>query len=117
MEKLLKLEELAMFILGIIVFSQQPFSWWWFLVLILLPDLGMLGYLINSKVGALTYNICHHKGLALCLYFIGVYLEMPIWQLIGIIILSHASLDRIFGYGLKFEDAFNHTHLGKIGKN
>jgi len=32
------------------------------------------------------------------------------------IMLGHASLDRILGYGLKHLDSFNNTHLGIIGK-
>lgn len=116
MKSILKLEELAMFSLGIFMFSQLDYSWWLFFVLILLPDIGMLGYLVNPKIGALVYNICHHKGLALAIYFLGIYFEIDLLQLTGIIFFTHASLDRVFGYGLKFEDAFSNTHLGRIGK-
>ncbi|MCK0114583.1 DUF4260 domain-containing protein [Gelidibacter sp. F63206] len=112
----LKLEELAMFGLGILAFNQLDFAWWWFLILILTPDIGMLGYLINSKIGALTYNICHHKGLAILIYFLGIYLTYDILQLVGIILFSHAALDRVFGYGLKFHSSFNDTHLGPLKK-
>ncbi|MBC8508108.1 MAG: DUF4260 family protein [Anaerolineales bacterium] len=38
-------------------------------------------------------------------------------QLIGVIMLGHSSLDRVIGYGLKYPDSFQHTHLGMIGKN
>ena len=34
----------------------------------------------------------------------------------GIILYGHASMDRIFGYGLKFAENFQHTHMGWIGK-
>jgi hypothetical protein len=37
-------------------------------------------------------------------------------QLIGVILLGHSSLDRALGYGLKYEDSFQNTHLGRIGK-
>lgn len=30
--------------------------------------------------------------------------------------LGHSSLDRVFGYGLKHDDAFQNTHFGVIGK-
>jgi len=116
MEKSLKLEELLMFSLGIYLFSLLNFNWWWFLVLILTPDIGMLGYLINTKIGAVLYNIFHHKALAIMLYLLGVYLENDIVKLIGVILFSHACFDRIFGYGLKYFDNFKHTHLGTIGK-
>lgn len=114
MKSILKLEELFQFILGIYLFSTLSYAWWWFLALILLPDIGMLGYLINTKIGAITYNIFHHKGLAVLIFLIGIYFEIEVVQLTGIILFSHASLDRIFGYGLKYADHFKNTHLGSL---
>ena len=115
MRTILKTEELLMFIFGIYLFSSLGISWWWFIGLILLPDLSMLGYLIDVKTGAITYNIFHHKGIAILFYFIGIYFNSQTFQLIGIILFSHASMDRIFGYGLKYFNSFNNTHLGIIG--
>lgn len=117
MKNLLKLEELAMFILGIFMYGLLGYEWWWFLVLILLPDLGMFGYAFGSKLGALSYNLFHHKGLAILFYFAGIFFSISVIQLIGVILFSHASMDRIFGYGLKYENGFKYTHLGEIGKN
>ena len=114
MKSILKLEELLQFALGIYLFSTLSYAWWWFLVLILLPDIGMLGYLINTKTGALTYNVFHHKGLAILILLIGIYFEIEVMQLIGIILFSHAALDRVFGYGLKYADNFKNTHLGHL---
>lgn len=111
MKATLKLEELALFGLGIFAFNQLNFAWWWFLILLLTPDLGMFGYLINSKIGALTYNLFHHKGLAILIYFAGSYLANDIVQLAGVILFSHSAFDRIFGYGLKYASSFNDTHL------
>ncbi|MBT8300002.1 MAG: DUF4260 domain-containing protein [Maribacter sp.] len=115
MKVLLKIEELMMFVLGIFMFGLLGYQRWWFLALILVPDIGMLGYLFNIKIGAFTYNLFHHKGLAILLYFTGMYFSLPIIQLVGIILFSHASLDRIFGYGLKYDKGFKYTHLGEIG--
>ena len=115
MKTSIKFEELAMFILGAYLFSGLGLSWWWFVGLILTPDIAMLGYLINSKVGAIAYNIFHHKGVAILIYFIGIYCDNETFQLMGIILFAHASMDRIFGYGLKYFDSFNNTHLGIIG--
>jgi|SRR5690554_1455930 len=114
MKTALKIEELMMFVLGILAFNQLDFAWWWFLLLILTPDIGMLGYVLNTKIGAFTYNMFHHKGIAIAFYLLGIYFENEVLQLIGIILFSHASLDRIFGYGLKFTDSFKHTHLGNM---
>lgn len=116
MKTSLGIEELFMFVLGVFLFNQLEFSWWWFLVLILTPDIGMLGYIFNTKIGAIGYNVFHHKGIAIIIYLTGVYFQNHILELIGIILFSHASLDRIFGYGLKYFDAFKHTHLETLGK-
>jgi hypothetical protein len=116
MNTILKLEEVAIFIFGIYLFSILRFEWWWFLVLILAPDLSMLGYLFGNKIGALSYNVFHHKGIAVLLYILGSYFKIEYLQLAGIILFSHSAIDRIFGYGLKYEKGFKYTHLGEIGK-
>lgn len=116
MKYLIQLEELAMFLLGIYLFNQLPYTWWWFLILLLLPDIGMIGYIFNNKIGAYTYNLTHHKLIALTMYVLGLINNVGIIQLIGIILFAHSSLDRMLGYGLKYEKGFKYTHLGNIGK-
>jgi hypothetical protein len=76
----------------------------------------MAGYLINAKTGAFCYNLAHHLGIALVIYVAGYYMHYPLLQLTGIILFGHSSLDRMMGYGLKFEKGFAFTHLGVIGK-
>lgn len=115
MKTSLKIEELSMFILGCYLFSTLDYSWWWLVGLFLLPDIGMLGYVINSKVGSITYNIFHHKAIAVILYLLGVCIGSPILSFAGILIFSHASFDRMLGYGLKYNTDFKDTHLGKLG--
>lgn len=116
MKTTLKIEELAQFLLGIFFFSQLDYAWWWFPALLLTPDIGMVGYLVNTRVGAFTYNLFHHKAIAIALGLSGFYLNNSMLILIGVILFSHASFDRIFGYGLKYPDSFKNTHLGNIGK-
>lgn len=115
MKATLKLEELLMFVLGVLAFNQLNFAWWLFLVLFLVPDISMLGYSINPKFGAITYNLFHHKGVAILLYVLGVLFKIEVIELFGVILFSHASFDRILGYGLKYSTSFHDTHLGKIG--
>lgn len=115
MKNSLKIEELFMFGLGIYLFTLLPYQWWWFLVLILAPDIGMLGYLFGSKIGAFMYNLFHHKAVAIAIYLLGVYLSSPIMQLVGVILFAHSAMDRIMGYGLKYDKGFKFTHLGEIG--
>ncbi|HMQ00884.1 MAG TPA: DUF4260 domain-containing protein [Cyclobacteriaceae bacterium] len=115
MNKLLKTEEALLFIACVLSFPYFELSWWWFIGFILLPDIGMIGYLLNNKAGAYTYNLLHHRGIAAALAFAGYFLQMPWFLFAGYILFSHAAMDRIFGYGLKYERGFKFTHLGEIG--
>ncbi|MCL8537266.1 DUF4260 domain-containing protein [Chryseobacterium gallinarum] len=112
----LQLEYTVFLTLGILAFAQTGYSWWWFAGLFLAPDISMLGYTINNKAGAFCYNLFHHLGIAIVVYLAGTVLALPYLQMIGAILFSHSAFDRILGYGLKFPDSFQNTHLGKIGK-
>ncbi len=116
MKSIIKIEEVAMFGCSIWLFAQLPYSWWWFWVLLLTPDISMIGYAAGNKVGAAMYNFFHHKGVAIAVGLIGMYMSNPMLQLVGIILFAHSSMDRIFGYGLKYYKGFKFTHLGEIGK-
>jgi hypothetical protein len=115
MNTLLKLEEAAIFSLCIFLFTRLNFAWWWFPALLLLPDIGMIGYLINPKIGAFTYNFTHHRLVATVIALYALIFKNEYCYLVAIILFAHISFDRIFGYGLKYVDGFKNTHLGVIG--
>jgi hypothetical protein len=117
MKTLIKLEEAAMFLLSICLFSQLHYAWWWWLVWILAPDLSMLAYLVGNRVGAIGYNFVHHKGVAIIVYLSGLYTYNPALEFAGLILFGHSCMDRGMGYGLKYFSGFQDTHLGKIGKS
>ena len=117
MKNLLKVEELFLFGLSLLLFSILDYRWGWYALLFLAPDLSMLGYLWNPRFGSWTYNLSHHKGLSVALYVLGYLLSIPVLMFAGTLLLGHSSLDRVFGYGLKYPDAFKNTHLGVIGKS
>ena len=116
MKKIVALEEFALFGLSIFVFSQLTYAWWLFPALLLVPDISMLGYLINNKAGAIGYNFFHHKALGIVVYLVGLYFNNEIFLLAGVLLFAHSCFDRVFGYGLKYYESFHHTHLGYIGK-
>nr|WP_317235731.1 DUF4260 family protein [Niabella hibiscisoli] len=45
-----------------------------------------------------------------------MYLNLDWLLRIGVVLFGHASLDRVAGYGLKYNNGFAFTHLGVIGK-
>ena len=118
MKTIIKLEEAAMTAIGIYLLTIYNLGipvWIW-IFLFLAPDISMLGYMINTKAGAISYNIFHHKGIAIAVASAGYFLHNDILTSIGILLFAHSSFDRLFGYGLKYPDSFQNTHLGKIGK-
>jgi hypothetical protein len=116
MKTVLKLEELAMTFAGIyfLYLYNLGLPWWAWVLLFFAPDIGMLGYLVNNKVGAISYNIFHHKGVALALAFAGYFIGNEVLLAIGVLLFAHSSFDRMMGYGLKHYEGFKSTHLGSL---
>lgn len=116
MKYLIRIEEAVKFGLTFYSSIQLGFSPWTYLAFLLLPDVSMVGYLVNTKVGAYAYNLVHHQGIGLIVLLIGYLLEQPALMFTGLILVGHSSMDRMLGYGLKYGDDFKNTHLGWIGK-
>lgn len=87
----------------------------WLLLLLLAPDLSMVGYLSGPRVGAITYNAVHNLVVALAVLGIGWFVPVAPRALAGAILLAHVGMDRSLGYGLKLPTDFRDTHLGRIG--
>jgi hypothetical protein len=89
-------------------------SWWLFALLLLAPDLSMLGYLRGPRVGAAAYNLGHTYLVPLGLLALGQVLAAPVLTGLGLIWAAHVGLDRMLGYGLKYPWGFGATHLGAL---
>lgn len=112
----LRLEGLALGALAVWGFALTNASWWLFAALILAPDLGMLGYLASSRVGAVTYNAVHTYVAPACLVGLAVPLGWA-WGLpVALVWAAHIAFDRALGYGLKSPESFQRTHLGPVGR-
>lgn len=114
---ILRSEAVAAFIGGIALWVVNDGSLPWLLPALLLPDISAVGYLLNPRVGALTYNAVHTWTLALGLLGIGWWLDSGPAVLAGAIVLAHVGMDRALGYGLKLPTSFQDTHLGRIGRD
>ena len=113
MKNLVRIEEFFFFLFSIYLFTLLDFQWWFFPLFLLVPDIGMIGYAANTRIGAIIYNIFHHRAISITLYVIGAFLANRIIQFTGLILFAHSSLDRVFDYGLKYSDNFKHTHLSQ----
>ena len=93
--------------------TGQP--WWLVPALILLPDLAWAGYLGGPASGpsATTRRTTAPAGRA---DRPGLVAARPLVLALGLVWLAHIGLDQLLGYGLKYDDSFQHTHLGILGK-
>jgi hypothetical protein len=109
---ILQAEGAALFVAASFAFAHTGFSWWLFAALFLAPDILMLGYLANPRFGAALYNLAHTTLLPLAGLVLAYHFASPTLIAICLIWLAHIGFDRALGYGLKYPDAFKHTHLG-----
>ncbi|WP_312124874.1 DUF4260 domain-containing protein [Lysinibacillus boronitolerans] len=114
LRKIISIEYILAFVITVFFYGHLNFSWLYFIVFLLLPDITMVGYLINTKIGALFYNMGHSFVLPAMIMAIGLLTTTPILLMAALIWLAHIFLDRALGYGLKYEDAFKKTHLQRI---
>jgi hypothetical protein len=113
---LLRLEGAVALAGGFVAYSALGGGWGVFALLFLLPDLSMLGYLVNGRVGAASYNAAHsYLGPGL-LAALGATSNAHGLLLFACIWAAHVGFDRLLGYGLKYGTSFGDTHLGRRGK-
>jgi hypothetical protein len=113
---ILRLEGFCLLAGAVWAFQVQHAGWALFAVPFLAPDLSMLGYWVNPKIGAAAYNAAHttivYGPLAVYGYLSGFSVALEV----GLIGLAHVGFDRLLGYGLKYPLGFGYAHLGRVGK-
>ncbi len=113
---LLRVEGAVLLALSVLIYALGGMSWTLFLLLVLAPDLSMLGYLKDSRVGALSYNLGHTYLPPAVLVAFGVLAGRLVYISLGLIWFAHIGFDRMMGFGLKYPTSFGDTHLGRIGR-
>lgn len=111
---LLRLEGVLLLLASLVAYRHVSGNWTLFALLLLVPDLFMLGYLLNVRIGAVIYNIGHTLALPLiagcAAALTRTYELLPfvfIWS-------AHIAMDRMLGYGLKYPTYFRDTHLQRV---
>ena len=107
----LRIEGLAALALAVGVYLTLGGPLWLFVVLALAPDLSMLAYLAGPRVGSLGYNLAHTYTLPVALGGVGFWLDVRLAMLVAAVWAAHIGVDRLAGYGLKYESGFRDTHL------
>ena len=109
-------EGLAIAAVTVVLYSRTGANWWLFAALWLAPDLSMLGYLGRPCRAARIYNAFHAYVTPVVLGLMGMLLHAPVVVPVALIWANHIGVDRALGYGLKYSDGFQFTHLGRIGR-
>ncbi|MEP6835958.1 MAG: DUF4260 domain-containing protein [Gemmatimonas sp.] len=112
----LRLEALTVTVAGLMVWAGMGGGWARFALLLLVPDLSLIGYVWGPRVGAALYNVAHSYALPLMIGVIGGALDHRALVLTSSLWITHIGIDRALGYGLKYATAFQDTHLGRVGK-
>ncbi|WP_246682360.1 DUF4260 domain-containing protein [Mesorhizobium sp. B3-2-1] len=113
---IVRLEWAVVAVAAIVFYGATGVSWWFFALLILAPDLSMLGYLGGPRLGAIAYNALHTLLVPVLLLLAGHLAGSAVGSAIALIWIAHIVIDRALGYGLKLSTGFQDTHLGPIGR-
>lgn len=97
-----------------LIFIHLDQSWWLLPLFILAPDISMLGYLINPRIGATLYNSVHTYALTIPIALIGLITTNNPALITGLLLTGHIGMDRTFGYGLKYPTQFKDTHFNRL---
>jgi Domain of unknown function (DUF4260) len=112
----LRLEGLAAFGAGLVLYAVNGGDWLWAIPALLLPDLSAAGYLLSQRIGTFTYNLVHNWAPGFVVLGLGLWLGSPGLQIVAAILIAHVGVDRAMGYGLKLPSSFQDTHLGRMGR-
>lgn len=103
--------------LAIYGMGGQGFGLWQAVLIFFAPDLFMVGYLAGPVRGAQVYNLVHIYGSGAAVMGLGAVFGLPVMTALGLLWLGHVGFDRMLGYGLKLPEGFQHTHMGRIGRD
>lgn len=108
----LRLDGLAVTLASIVLYRELGMSWWVFVVLFLVPDVSILAYLLNARVGATVYNLMHTYVWPAGMFAMGFLSARGTLMGVALIWMAHIAIDRALGFGLKYSDApFRETHV------
>ena len=115
MKTLVRIEYLLIGIFFLYLYIAEGHNLLLAILLSLAPDLSMLFYKRNNRFGAIVYNALHVYFIPLSILILDmIFIHHDLLQAIMFIWLIHISLDRFFGYGLKYETGFKDTHMQRL---
>jgi len=110
----LRLEGALIVAFAVFSYHLLQASWLWFLLLLLVPDVFMVGYVWGNRVGATVYNVGHTYLLPGALVAAGMATGTMALLHVAAIWTGHIGMDRMLGFGLKDPTGFKDTHLQRV---
>lgn len=111
---MLRLEGIVILSASVALYAYADYGWLMFAILFFAPDLALIPYAFNRGVGIAVYNVMHTLTLPLLLGIVALLLGWPVGVQLALIWLAHIGMDRAVGYGLKYSDQRNDTHLSRV---
>jgi hypothetical protein len=112
---IIRLENLCVFGICLLIYFLYDLSWKEFLIYFFVPDAFLCGYLINKRIGAITYNFSHNYIFPLLISCITIYTGNDKLLSLSLILCAHIGFDRMLGFGLKYpKKEFFDTHLQRL---
>ena len=111
---ILRAEGVAGLVFCLAFYALTGLGWGYFVLLFLVPDLSILGYLMGPRVGAVAYNVAHSTIGPVLLGAAGFVLGIAPIPSLALIWTAHILFDRWLGLGLKYPEGFGYTHMGRL---
>ncbi len=111
---LLRLEGAVALMLALVLYREIGEPWVRFAILLLAPDLSLVGYFGGRRTGAIAYNLAHTYAIPALLFAAGLVLAHAGLMSIGLIWGAHIGADRLLGFGLKYATDRRETHLQRV---
>jgi len=111
---LIRLEHGVVLLIVLYLYRASGSGWGLFALLFLWPDLGMLGYLANVRIGSALYNLVHLVATPAVLAAYSYSSHRQRLLACSLIWLAHIEWDRALGFGLKYPTFFKDTHLQRV---
>jgi hypothetical protein len=108
---LLRSEGVALLAMAAVLYGRYGQSWWLFVAVLAVPDLGLLGYLVGTRASAVPYDLTHTYVPPAVRALGGVLGGSSLAVSAALIWFAHIGMDRALGLGLRYPDRSAHTHL------
>ena len=111
---MLHIEGLTLLVASLVLYGNLDFGWGTFALFLLAPDLAVIPYAINKRVGQVIYNLVHTIVFPLILALYSMMNANELGLQASLIWFAHIGMDHLFGYGFKYPGSFKETHFSRI---